>query len=86
MKDKSNWEKVNEELTLMLMYLNRFKENEKFEDDFYVAWKGYNFNALNRLEEERFLIRRSRKAKSVLITDEGIERAEKLLDKYGIEL
>ena len=41
------------ELTMALLYLSRFCEREKFSEakDFY-AWKGYDFDVLNRLDEE----------------------------------
>lgn len=41
------------ELTMILMYLTRFSEYDKFLDkEHFYAWKGYNFDALNELNEE----------------------------------
>ena len=43
MNDKIKAEEAMRELTLMLLYLSRFAQGEKFEKatDFY-AWKGYD--------------------------------------------
>ena len=40
------------ELTVMLIYLSRFSQGEKYDEatDFY-AWKGYNFDILNELSD-----------------------------------
>lgn len=42
-----------EELTMMLIYLSHFTEQDRFanKDDKY-AWKGYNFDVLNKLDEK----------------------------------
>ena len=40
------------ELTLALMYLNRFKERN---DLCWRAWKGYDFDALGRLKDNGFI-------------------------------
>lgn len=79
---------AKKELTMVLIYLSRFCEHEKFSEskDFY-AWKGYDFNVLNLLNEED-CIRQGRhpsRSKSVYITETGKEYAQSLLEKYGIE-
>jgi predicted transcriptional regulator len=45
------------------------------------AWKGYPFDVLNVLED-RGLIHQSRKAKSVMLTEEGVELARELEKRY----
>lgn len=80
-------EEAMRELTMMLMYLSRFTEGEKFTEakDFY-AWKGYDFDILNELDNDDY-IRQGKhpsRSKSVYITDTGIEKARELLNKYGI--
>ena len=52
MKDKVKAEEAMRELTLMLLYLSRFAQGEKFDEakDFY-AWKGYDFDILNELDD-----------------------------------
>ena len=81
-------EEAMRELTMILMYLSRFTEGEKFTEakDFY-AWKGYDFDILNELDNDDY-IRQGKhpsRSKSVYITDTGIEKARELLNKYGID-
>jgi len=45
------------------------------------AWKGFDWDALNRLHEKGFISDPRGKAKSVVFTDEGITEAERLLKK-----
>ena len=75
------------ELTMALLYLSRFCEREKFSEakDFY-AWKGYDFDVLNLLDEEDY-IRQGKhpsRTKSVYLTEAGKEYAKTILEKYGI--
>jgi hypothetical protein len=60
-------------LTLMLMYLTSWEENE-FGSSSHRAWKGYDFDVLNKLEEEG-MIWQSRGAKSVRLTEKGLAAA-----------
>lgn len=80
-------EEAMKELTLMLLYLSRFTQGEKFHEaaDFY-AWKGYDFDILNELDDEDYIRQGSHpsRSKSVYITEDGAERAKELLAKYGI--
>lgn len=73
------------ELTLILMYLTRFSEQDRFSASENSAWKGYSFNALDCLEESGFINQGSHRSKSVHIYDKGIQQARALLEKYGIE-
>lgn len=75
-------EKIKE-LTLMLLYLTSWQESE-FDEKYNRSWKGYNFNALNELSEDDFIVDNKR-AKSIIFTDGGIKKAEELLCKYDIE-
>ena len=63
-----------EELTMILMYLSRFEE-AGFENDekFYYAWKGYDFDIINKLDDNNLINQGSRpsRTKSVYITKEG---------------
>ena len=68
------------DLTLMLLYLNSFDEGGSQR-----SWKGYDFDDLNELAEEGF-ISEGRRAKSVMLYDEGIEKAKSLCAGYGIQL
>lgn len=79
---------MNQELTMMLLYLSHFTEKDRFsnENDLY-AWKGYNFDVLNKLDDEDYIRQglRPSRTKSVYITEVGVKRAKELMEKYGIE-
>jgi hypothetical protein len=45
------------------------------------VWKGFDWDALNRLHEKGFISDPRGKAKSVVFTEEGIAEAERLLKK-----
>lgn len=86
--NKTDAEKAMNELTMVLMYLSRFTEHKRLlnSDDFY-AWKGYDFDVLNELDEEDYIRQGNRpsRTKSVYITGTGIEYAKELIEKYNIE-
>jgi hypothetical protein len=66
-----------DDLTLFLLYVQSWRE--KVGESSYVtrSWKGYDFNVLDRLAEEGY-ISSSRRAKSVILTDDGLKKGEKL--------
>jgi hypothetical protein len=82
--DKTNPEQAMKELTLLLMYLSRFNEGDRFGQSMDMAWKGYDFDVINELDEEDFICQGSHRSKSAAITDAGMELSRKLLDKYNI--
>jgi len=45
------------------------------------AWKGYDWEAMNRLHEQGYITDPRGRAKSVVFTEEGLARAEQLLVK-----
>jgi hypothetical protein len=45
------------------------------------AWKGFDWDAMNRLHEKGFISDPVGKAKSVVFTDEGLAEAERLLEE-----
>ncbi|MBL8792651.1 MAG: hypothetical protein JNM56_01970 [Planctomycetia bacterium] len=45
------------------------------------AWKGFDWDALDRLHQQGYITDPRGKAKSVVFTEEGLERAERLLEK-----
>ena len=56
----------------MLIYLSRFCEGEKFaEAKHFYAWKGYDFDVLNGLDDEDLIQQGSRRSKSVYLTEAG---------------
>jgi hypothetical protein len=82
MANNDNSETVLEELSLILMYLTRFRENK---EDGWRAWKGYEFTVLDNLRDNE-CISFSSKAKSLYLEEKGIEKAKQLMKKYGIEI
>lgn len=86
--DKTQAKEAMRELTLMMLYLSRFSQEEKFHEakDFYV-WKGYDFDILNKLDDADYIQQGNHpsRSKSVYITDSGISRAQELLSKYDID-
>ena len=86
--NKTDAKTALEELTLIMLYLTGFKElHTDFDSDVLCAWIGYNFDVLNKLDDEEYIWQGNHpsRTKSVRITQAGIERAKKLMDKYGIE-
>ena len=72
------------ELTMMLLYLTRFdrKSRDVIEED--LSWKGYPFEILDELNEDGLILDSNARRKTVALTDGGIDYAESLLKKYGI--
>ena len=42
------------------------------------AWKGFDWDALDRLHQKGFIADPANKSKSVVLSDEGLRRAEEL--------
>lgn len=66
-----------EDLTLLLAYLTSWDENPQGSfglNPSLRAWKGYDFEVLDSLQKQEF-IDQSHRAKSLYLTDKGIERA-----------
>ena len=72
------------DLTLLLAYLTAWQEKNPLareDEPEYRAWKGYDFDVLNHLQDQGF-ISQSNTAKSLYITKEGIEKAKLLTQKF----
>jgi hypothetical protein len=84
--EKIKPEQAVKELTLLLMYLTRFKEvgRASMDLDLDQAWKGYDFDTINELADENLIWQGSRRSKSVSITEEGKKQARELLARYQI--
>lgn len=69
------------ELNLIIIYLNGWEEDSRREPGGKVlrAWKGYPFDVLNELEKEKMIRQYD---KSLVITKEGISKAEGLMHQY----
>lgn len=59
-------------LTLLLLFLTSWQEKEVQR-----SWKGYDFDVLNKLEEDGLIVQ-SKTARSVYFTKEGLEAAMKI--------
>ena len=70
--------KIND-LSLLLLHLTGWEENDRQNEGLKIerSWKGYLFECLNTLEEEK-MIRQFQNTKSVIVTHEGRVKAEKL--------
>jgi hypothetical protein len=73
-------EQAIEDLTVALMLLTSWTERP---GELRRFWKNYDFDILNGLAEQG-LIMDSRRAKSAYLTDEGVERARRVLAGFGI--
>ena len=68
-----NKDKVDE-MVLALLVLTLHDERR--------AWKGHDWNAMNRLHEKGMISDLVGKAKSVILTDQGLKRAEELFREH----
>lgn len=86
--DKIPASEAVKELTMILLYLTRFSEGVPFsEAEDFFAWKGYDFDVLNKLDDENHIrqgVHPSR-SKRVYITERGMKLAKELLGKYQIK-
>lgn len=78
---------IMRDLTLALMYVSGWEEESKKEPDtkIFRAWKGFLFEVLDYLEEQKFIVQfRTRESKSLILTEDGIKKARELLQKYNV--
>src|SRR6266481_1035064 len=69
-------EKVDD-MVLALLYLTTFEDKPRLR-----AWKGHNWDALDRLHRKDYISDPATKAKSVLLTEAGAKRSQELFEKY----
>jgi hypothetical protein len=72
-------EKVDE-LVLALLWLTAF-DVEQYGAR---AWKSHDWDALDRLHAKGYISDPKTKAKSVVLSEEGIERARKLFEQHFV--
>jgi hypothetical protein len=73
MMDEYDTDKIDE-VALALLYLTLH--------DYYRAWKGMDWEVLDRLYEKGWIGNPRNKAKSVVFTEEGLAESERLFDRY----
>ena len=66
-----------DEIVLALLYLNTFGDRGVTR-----AWKGLDWDSLNRLHARGFISDPKSKAKSVVLTEEGARLAEELFRRH----
>jgi hypothetical protein len=62
-----------DETVLALLYLSSFQDRQVTR-----AWKGQNWDVLNRLHDGGWILDPKSKAKSVVLTEEGAQRSKQL--------
>jgi len=70
-----------DEVTLALLYLVIHDEDEYGAR----AWKGFDWDTMNRLHEKGLIGNPVGKAKSVVVTQEGCKRAKELFKKHFVK-
>ena len=76
-KMKYNEERIDE-IVLALLHLTTFKE--KYGG--YRAWKGMDWDVMNRLFDKGYISDPKSKAKSVGITEEAVAKSKELFEKH----
>jgi hypothetical protein len=71
------------ELTMLLIYLTGWEEDKRNAPGKKVfrAWKGYKFEILDEIQKQK-LIYQIPGGKSLILTDEGKQKALELKEKY----
>jgi len=70
-------EKVDE-MVLALLFLTTFEDSPRG----VRAWKGDDWNVLDRLHRKGYISDPRSKAKSVVVTEEGVKQSRPLFAKY----
>ena len=70
-------EKKIDEMVLALLFLTSFTDHGAVR-----AWKGHDWDALDRLHQKGFISDPKSKAKSVVLTEEGARQSEELFVKF----
>jgi hypothetical protein len=66
-----------DEMVLALLYLTTFDEDEYGAR----AWKGHDWEAMDRLHAKGYISDPKSKAKSVMVSVKGVKRSRKLFEK-----
>jgi len=71
-----------DEVTLALLYLVTWDREKGLGAR---AWKGFDWETMNRLHEKGFISNPIGKAKSVVLDEEGFQKAEELFQKHFVK-
>jgi hypothetical protein len=66
-----------DEMVLALLYLTTFEERFELR-----AWKGHDWDVLDRLNQMGYISDPKSKAQSVLVTEKGAKRSRELFESY----
>ena len=66
-----------DDIVLALLYLTTFENKPGLR-----AWKGHGWDVQDRLHRKDYISDPAKKAKSVLLTEEGAKRSQELFEKY----
>ena len=73
-------DKIDDDV-LALLYLTSFREKKDYP---WRAWKSHDWDAMDRLCAKGWISNPKKKAKSVMLTEEGFAKAKQLFEaKYG---
>ncbi len=68
-----------DEMVLALLHLTTFKDGPSMR-----AWKGQDWAAMERLYKAGYIDDPKNKAKSVRMTEEGLEKSRELFERYFV--
>lgn len=79
-------EKMIQDLCLLLMFLTGWEEDsrQKPGEKIFRAWKGYLFEVLNRLADDKMIVQ-FQNTKSITLTEAGKQRARQLKEQIFSE-
>lgn len=79
-------EKLIQDLCLLLMFMTGWEEDsrQKPGEKIFRAWKGYLFETLNRLADDKLIVQFANH-KSVILTEAGKQKAKQLKEKFFSE-
>jgi len=66
-----------DEMVLALLYLTIFSDKPVMR-----AWKGFDWDTMDRLFQKGYIHDPKSRAKSVVMTEEGVKRSEELFSKH----
>lgn len=68
-----------DEMALTMLYLTHFRDRK---DSPYKAWKGLDWDVLNRLYDKGYIYDPKNKNKSVVFTDDGFAFSKQLFQEH----
>ncbi len=71
-----------DEVTLALLYLVAWDRQEGLGSR---AWKGFDWETMNRLHEKGFISNPKGKARSVVLNEESLQKAKELFQKHFVK-